>query len=120
MDAEELKARTKRFGLEVVKVVESLPVNKVANIIGSQLLRCGTSVGANYRSACRGRSKADFISKAGIAIEEADETIYWIEVLIEAGILKEETLQPLMKEANELVAILTASVKTARGNLVKG
>jgi four helix bundle protein len=120
MDPDELKRRTKQFGLRIIKLVELLPANKVANIIGSQLLRSGTSVGANYRAACRGRSKPDFISKAGIAIEEADETLYWMELLIEAGIVNEENLKPLMLEANELVAILTASVKTARGSLGKG
>lgn len=119
MDPDELKKRTKQFGLRIIKLVESLPANKVANTIGNQLLRCGTSVGANYRSACRGRSKPDFIAKAGIAIEEADESLYWMELLIEADLVKEENFKPLMQEANELIAILTASVKTARSNLSK-
>jgi four helix bundle protein len=119
MDAEELKRRTKQFGLRVIRVVESLPFGKTSHVIGSQLLRSGTSVGANYRAACRGRSKPDFIAKAGISIEEADETLYWMELLIEAGIVKEENLKPLMQEANELIAILTTSIKTARGNLSK-
>jgi len=117
MDAEELKRRTKQFGLRVIHLVESLPSTRTANVIGSQLLRSATSVGANYRSACRGRSKADFISKAGIAIEEADESQYWLEMLVEAGLVKESLLAELMKEANEIVAILTASVKTARAHL---
>ena len=116
MDADELKRRTKQFGLRGINVVEALPNTRTANVIGNQLLRSATSVGANYRSACRGRSKVDFISKIGIAIEEADESLYWMELLIEAGIVLEERLSPLMKEANELVSILTASVKTARGN----
>jgi len=116
MDADELKRRTKQFGLRGINVVEALPNARSANVIGNQLLRSATSVGANYRSACRGRSKADFISKIGIAIEEADESLYWMELLIEAGIVLEERLSPLMKEANELISILTASVKTARGN----
>ena len=119
MNAEELKGRTKQFGLRVIRLVESLPANKVANNIGNQLLRSGTSVGANYRSACRGRSKPDFVSKAGIAIEEADESLYWMELLIEACIVKEENLKSLMQEANELIAILTTSVKTARANISK-
>jgi len=114
MDAEELKRRTKQFGLRVIHLAEALPSGRTANVIGNQLLRSGTSVGANYRSACRGRSKPDFISKVGIAIEEADESLYWMEMLIEAGLVSEERLADLMKEANELVAILTASVKTAR------
>lgn len=116
MDAIELKGRTKQFGLRVIKVVDSLPNTRTANMIGNQLLRSATSVGANYRSACRGRSKADFISKLGIAIEEADESIYWIELLIEAGIVSKESMSPLMQEANEIVSILTASAKTARSN----
>ncbi|HEY2979583.1 MAG TPA: four helix bundle protein [Anaerolineales bacterium] len=117
MNAEELKARTKQFGLRAIRVVEALPASKTANVIGNQLLRSGTSVGANYRSACRARSKPDFISKASIALEEADESQYWMELLIEAGIVSAESLNGLTKEANELVAILTASVKTARNHL---
>ena len=117
MDAEELKKRTKQFGLRVIKLIEALPSAKAANVIGNQLLRSGTSVGANYRSACRARSKPDFISKASIAIEEADESLYWMEMLVEAKIMPKEKLLALMKEGNEIVAILTASVKTARASL---
>lgn len=117
MNAEEMKQRTKRFGLEVIRLVESLPKTRTADVIGRQLLRAGTSVGANYRAACRGRSKADFISKAGIVIEEADESIYWMELLQEARLAPEIRSKELMKEADELVAILTASVKTARKNM---
>jgi four helix bundle protein len=117
MNAEELKARTKQFGLRVIKLVEALPSNKTANIIGNQLLRAGTSVGANYRSACRGRSKAEFVAKINISIEEADECLYWMELLIEAGIIPEERLADLMQEADELIAIFIASAKTARTNL---
>jgi len=119
MDADELKQRTKKFALRIIKLVESLPKTKTGDVIGRQLLRCGTSVGANYRSACRARSKADFISKAGIAIEEADETIYWMELLIEGNLISEQMSEQLLKEANELTAILTASVITARKNLQK-
>ena len=117
MDAEELKRRTKKFGLNVIKLVESLPSTQTGKVIGNQLLRSALSVGANYRAACRGRSKADFISKIGITIEEADESQHWLEMLTEAGLLPQEKVQPLAKEANELVAILTASAKTARENL---
>ena len=119
MDPDELKKRTKHFGLRIIRLVESLPSNKVVTTTGNQLLRCGTSVGANYRSACRGRSKPDFIAKVGIAIEEADESLYWMELLIEAGFVKEEHLKPLMQEADEFIAILTSSVTTARSNLSK-
>jgi four helix bundle protein len=117
MDAEELKKRTKRFGLDIIKLIESLPSTQAGRVIGSQLLRSALSVGANYRAACRGRSKADFISKIGITIEEADESQHWMEMLAEAGIVPSEKLKPLMQESNELVAILTASAKTARENL---
>lgn len=117
MDAEELKKRTKGFGLRVIKLVEALPASRTADIIGKQLLRSGTSVGANYRAACRGRSKADFVAKANIVIEEADESLYWMEMLIESGLVSEIRHQDLMQEANELVAILTASVITARKNM---
>ena len=116
MDPEQMKGRTKQFGLRVIRLVEALPTSKTANVIGRQLLRSGTSVGANYRSACRGRSKADFISKVGIALEEADESLYWMELLTEAGIVAKAQLNPLMQEANELVAISSASIKTARAN----
>jgi four helix bundle protein len=117
MDADELKKRTKKFGLDVIKLVETLPASQTGKVIGNQLLRSALSVGANYRAACRGRSKADFISKVGITIEEADESQHWLEMLGDAGLVSPEKLKPLIKEAGELVAILTASAKTARANL---
>jgi len=117
MDASELKSRTKRFGLDVIKIVENLPNNQTANIIGRQLLRSSTSVGANYRAACRGRSKAEFNSKINISIEEADESLYWMEILVESGLISEMSITQLMREADELIAILTASSITARKNL---
>ena len=117
MDAEELKRRTKKFGLDVIGLTESLPSTQTGRVIGNQLLRSALSVGANYRAACRGRSKADFISKVGITIEEADESQHWLEMLGDAGLAPQEKLKPLIKEASELVAILTASAKTARANL---
>ena len=114
MNAEEIKKRTKTFALRVIRLVEALPTKKTADVIGRQLLRCGTSVGANYRAACRARSQADFIAKMGIVEEEADESLYWMELLIEARILEPKKLEPLMKEADELLAITVASIKTAR------
>jgi four helix bundle protein len=117
MNEAELKTRTKKFGLRVIRLVESLPSTQTARTIGNQLLRSGMSVGANYRAACRGRSKADFIAKAGISLEEADECLYWMEMLQEAGIIPADKLKDLMKEADELVAIFTASIKTARAHL---
>jgi four helix bundle protein len=119
MDAEELKHRSKKFGLDIIKLVDSLPSTQTGRVIGNQLLRSALSVGANYRAACRARSKADFISKVGITIEEADESQHWLEMLGEAGLISPDKLKPLEKEANELVAILTASSKTARENLHK-
>ncbi len=117
MNAEELKKRTKMFGMAVIQLVESLPATQTGKVIGNQLLRSALSVSANYRAACRARSKADFISKIGITIEEADESQHWLDMLTEAGLSPQEKVQPLAKEADELVAILTASAKTARENL---
>lgn len=116
MNQEELKKRTKAFALRVIQLVEALPRSRTAEVIGKQLLRSGTSVGANYRAACRAKSPADFISKMGTVEEEADESMYWMELLIEAEIVPSENLQLLLAEANELVAITVASIKTARTN----
>ena len=116
VDKKEMKDRTKRFALRVIRLVESLPKGRTADVIGGQLLRCGTSVGANYRSACRARSRADFISKMGIVEEEADESLYWMEMLIEAELLLEKRLKDLMNEADEILAITISSIKTARKN----
>ena len=113
---EDLKPRTKRFALRVIRLVRSLPNDDVARVISKQLLRSGTSVGANYRAACRARSPAEFCAKMGIVEEEADESAYWMELLIEAEIVKEQLLEELLAEANELVAIVVASIRTAREN----
>ena len=113
MNENELKQRTKRFALRVMKLVDSLPNNAIGRAIGSQLMRCGTSVGANYRAACRGRSKAEFIAKLGIVEEEADESAYWMELIIEGKLLKKEQVESLLDEANEIVAIMAASRKSA-------
>jgi four helix bundle protein len=112
----DLPDRTKQFGLRVIRLVDSLPRRKSAAVIGRQLLRSATSVGANYRSACRGRSRADFIAKLGIALEEADESLYWMEMLLEANLVPKPKMTGLIDEANQLVAILTTSAKTARAN----
>ena len=117
MTPEELKQRTKQFALRCIKVTEALPKSRMADVLGKQLLRSATSVAANYRSACRGRSKPDFISKLGIAIEEADETLYWLEMVVEAGLMSEAKLKDLMHETDEIIAILTASSRTAKRNL---
>ena len=120
MNQEEMKARTKRFGLDVIRMLETLPKGETSYVLRRQLLRSATSVGANYRAACRGRSKAEFIAKLGIALEEADESLYWMEMMAEAKLLPENKLADLMDEADQLVAILTASSKTARSNSKNG
>jgi four helix bundle protein len=114
MNQEEMKQRTKLFALGIIQLVESLPKERTAEVLGRQLLRSGTSVGSNYRSACRAKSIADFISKMGIVEEEADESLYWMELLIEAGIEVNMKVEALMKEAGELLSITVASIKTAR------
>jgi four helix bundle protein len=114
MNQEEMKRRTKQFALPVIRLVESLPRGRTGDVIGNQLLRSGTSVGANYRAACRAKSNADFISKMGTVEEETDESLYWMELLIEADIVESVKLESLMNEANELLAITVSSIKTAR------
>ena len=109
-----LKDRTKNFALRVIKLVEALPKGRTCDVIGKQLLRSGTSVAANYRAACRAKSTADFIAKMGIVEEEADESIFWMELLIESRILARDRLHDLMKEADEIVSIAVSSIKTAR------
>ncbi len=116
MTKEELKKRTKQFALMIIKLVEDLPNTKAGRTIGNQIIRSGTSVAANYRAACRARSNADFISKITIVEEECDETLFWLELIAEANLLKKEKLQDMLKEADELTAIFTASGKTARQN----
>lgn len=114
MSNENLKQRTKQFALRVIKLVESLPSDQTCRVIGRQLLRSGTSVGANYRAASRSKSTADFISKMGTVEEEADESGYWMELLTEAGKVKSTKLSALMQEAGELTAIAVSSINTAR------
>jgi len=114
MTQEEMKARTKQFALRVIKLVQSLPPNLVAEVIGKQLLRSGTSVGANYRASCRAKSTADFINKLSIVEEEADESVYWMELLIEGEIIKENLLKNLMDEGNQILSIVVSSIKTSK------
>jgi four helix bundle protein len=117
MDQAELKKRTKSFALRIINLVESLPRKRTADVIGKQLLRCGTSVGANYRASNRAKSRADFVFKLSIVEEECDESLYWMELLVEAGVVKERLLQPLMKEADEILSIMVASIVTARSKI---
>jgi len=114
MTPEQLKVRIKHFALEVIALVGTLPRTLVAEIIAGQMVRSGTSTGANYRAACRARSRAEFVAKIGVAEEEADETLYWLELLFETKLAASESVQRLIVEATELVAILSAGRKTAR------
>jgi four helix bundle protein len=116
MKHQNLQIRTKQFALQVIKFSEGLPKDEISRILARQLLRSGTSVGANYRAACLAKSKPAFISKLGDALEEADESGYWIELLVDAGKTERQTPAPLLNEARELVAILLSSIKTARRN----
>jgi four helix bundle protein len=112
--AEELKQRTKQFALRVIRLFRSLPKNDEARVIGRQLLRSSTSVAANYRAACRARSKAEFTAKMGVVVEEMDESTFWLELLIESELMPELRLRNLVAEAKELLAIFAASQRTAR------
>ena len=114
MDKEAMKQRTKQFALRVIKLTESLPVGRTADVLGKQLLCSGTSFGANYRAACRAKSNADFIHKMGTVEEESDESLFWMELLTEARLVKQERIADLMNEADQLVAITVASIKTAK------
>jgi four helix bundle protein len=110
-----LRDRTKRFALLVIRCCHTIPRNEESRIVCRQLLRSATSVAANYRAVCRARSSADFISKMGIVLEEADESLFWLELLLESGIVGQERVRPLLKESNELVSIFVASLLTAKG-----
>ncbi len=109
-----MKRRTKEFAKRVIRLCRELPNTEESRLIRGQLFRAGTSVGANHRAACRGRSRADFIAKLGIGLEEADESLYWLEIIAETNIMKAELLAPLMDEAGQLVSILVASLNTAK------
>lgn len=113
MTPEELRKRTKQFGLRVFRLVEALPTSYAGKAIAMQLVRSGSSVGANYRAACRGRSKAEFRAKLGVVIEEADESAYWMEMIIEGELLPKDRVEALLCEANELCAIMVASRKSS-------
>ena len=113
MDEKHLKQRTKEFSLRILKLVAALPKTIEGRAIANQLVRSGTSVGANYRAACRGRSKAEFLAKLGTVEEEADESAFWLEIIIEGKLLKPNRVESLLREANELVAIMVASRKSA-------
>lgn len=111
----QLQQRTKKFALAIIELYRNLPKTGEAKVIGNQVLRSGTSVASNYRAACRSRSKAEFVSKIGIVVEEADETVFWLELLVESKVLGSAAVQPTLNEANQLLAIFSASRSTARG-----
>lgn len=115
----ELKTRTKQFALRVINLVNALPKSQAGKVLGNQLLRSGTSVGANYRAACRARSQSDFIYKLGLVEEEVDESLYWMELIVDSGLVKEKRMRDIMQEANELIAIFTASLKTSKQKAIQ-
>jgi four helix bundle protein len=120
VDENLFKQRTKQLALRFIEMVDALPKNRTADVIGRQLIRSGTSIGANYRAACRGKSTADVIAKLRIVEEEADESAYWMELLIESGLLSVARVSELMQETNEIIAMTVASIRTLQkrnGNL---
>jgi four helix bundle protein len=117
MSTDDFRTRTFRFGIRVVRLVQTLSKAEGARVIGNQLLRSGTAVGANYRAAARARSRADFIAKMGIVEEECDETLYWIDMLIKLELVSGTSCKELRAEANEILAIVVASIRTARRNI---
>lgn len=117
MKENDLKKRTYEYAKQVIELCRILPENREGRLIGNQIFRSGTSVAANYRAACRGRSSADFIAKMGIVEEEADETLFWLELIKDMDVISDKAfLDSLIKEANELIAIVITSIKTARSN----
>ncbi|MFA5046132.1 MAG: four helix bundle protein [Paludibacter sp.] len=117
MNSEELKKRLKVFALRIIKLSESLPNNITGKTLGSQIIRSGTSPGANYRSACLGKSDKDFLNKLKMVEEELDETLYWLELIVESGLIKEDLLKDLMTENHELLKIIVSSITTMKKKL---
>ncbi len=119
MTESEFKERTKGIALRIIKLVQSLPKNWIAETIGKQLLRSGTSIGANYRAACRAKSTADIINKLAIVEEEADESMFWIDLLIESEIVPQTKLEKLYNDINEIVAMTVSSIRTLKSKNLK-
>lgn len=115
MNSEILKQRTKKYALRIIKLVAALPKTSAGRAVSGQLIRSGTSVGANYRAALRARSKTEFIAKIGIVVEEIDESAFWLEIIIESNLLKEDLVRPLLQETNELIAIFVSTRKSSKG-----
>lgn len=116
MDQQEMKRRTKEFAKRIIKLCRSLPDSWEARRVSDQLFRAGTSVGANYRAACRARSKSEFVSKLSIVLEETDESLYWLEIIAETKLLQEKLLLSLMQEGTELVGILVSTINTSKSS----
>lgn len=114
MDENTFKARTKKLAVAIVKQMEQLPRSRAADVIAKQVIRSGTSIGANYRAACRAKSAPDMINKLKIVEEESDETAYWLEILVEANLISQEQISAIYKETNEILAMTVASLKTLR------
>ena len=110
----DLRQRTKAFAIRIVKLTESMPISQAGYVIGKQVLRSGTSVAANYRAVCRARSKADFISKLGIVVEEIDETLFWLELIVDTDLLPSSRMEAIIDEANQLTSIFVTAKKTSR------
>ncbi len=119
MKNEDLKKRTKIFALEIIRLYSTLPKNAEAQIIGKQVLRSGTSVGANYREGCRARSAQEFVAKLGICLQELEETTYWLELLVDSGLVKHDVITSVLSESNELTAIFVSSINTAKSKKVR-
>ncbi len=116
MNEVQMKKRTKEFAKEIIHLCRELPDNREGRLIGNQLFRSGTSIAANYRAACRAKSKRDFIAKLAIVEEESDETLFWMEMLSEMEVLRSDLLDKLMLENDEIISIIVSSIKTSRGN----
>ena len=115
MDSKQLQARTKQFALRIVRLAAALPASRLGDVLARQILRSGTSIGANYREALRASSRKHFISTLQIVLREADETLYWLELILESETLKPSRLGPLISECRELVAIFVATIRTSKG-----
>ena len=118
MTPKQLKDRTKKFAVNIIRLCRDLPATLDGKAVAAQIIRSGTSVGANYRASCRARSRAEWMAKLGVVEEEADETLYWLELCVEAQLISPQRAQPLLKEADELTAIFVASLKTARQQII--
>jgi four helix bundle protein len=119
MTTEEMKVRTKKFSLKIIDLAEKLPATYVVKVIANQIVRSGASVGANYRAVCRARSDKEFVSKMNIVLEEADETLFWLEIIKEKNWSDKSELETILKEGNELTAIFVSSLKTVNNRINK-